>query len=42
MCIIGNVLKFAKVIIIGAAVLGTGVMKFFRRKPRNDSADGAA
>ena len=39
---IGLVLKFAKVIIIGAAVLGTGVMKFFRRKPRNDSADGAA
>jgi uncharacterized membrane-anchored protein len=36
------VLKFAKVIIIGAAVLGAVVMKFFRRKPRNDSADGAA
>jgi uncharacterized membrane-anchored protein len=36
------VLKFAKVIVIGAAVLGGGVMKFFRRKPRNDSADGAA
>jgi uncharacterized membrane-anchored protein len=35
-------LKFAKVILIGAAVLGAGVMKFFRRKPRNDSADGAA
>jgi len=40
--LIGLVLKFAKVIIIGAAVLGAGVMKFFRRKPRNDSADGAA
>jgi uncharacterized membrane-anchored protein len=39
---IALVLKFAKVIIIGAAVLGTGVMKFFRRKPRNDSADGTA
>jgi uncharacterized membrane-anchored protein len=36
------VLKFAKVILIGAAVLGAGVMRFFRRKPRNDSADGAA
>jgi uncharacterized membrane-anchored protein len=36
------VLKFAKVILIGAAVLGVGVMKFFRRKPRNDSVDGAA
>jgi uncharacterized membrane-anchored protein len=36
------VLKFAKVIVIGVAVLGGGVMKFFRRKPRNDSADGAA
>jgi uncharacterized membrane-anchored protein len=36
------VLKFAKVIIIGAAVLGAGLMKFFRRKPRNDSADDAA
>jgi uncharacterized membrane-anchored protein len=35
-------LKFAKVIIIGAAVLGASVMKFFRRKPRSDSADGAA
>jgi uncharacterized membrane-anchored protein len=39
---VGLVLKFAKVIIIGAAVLGAGVMKFFRRKPRNDSVDGAA
>jgi uncharacterized membrane-anchored protein len=38
---VGLVLKFAKVIIIGAAVLGTGVMRFFRRKPRKDQADGA-
>ena len=36
------VLKFAKAIFIGAAVLGGGVMKFFRRKPRDDSAGGAA
>jgi uncharacterized membrane-anchored protein len=35
------VLKFAKIIIVGAAVLGAGVMKFFRRKP-NNPADGAA
>lgn len=40
--LIGLVLKFAKIILIGAAVLGGGVIKFFRRKPRNDSADGAA
>jgi uncharacterized membrane-anchored protein len=40
--LIAFVLKFAKVIAIGAAVLGTGVVKFFRRKPRNDPADGAA
>jgi uncharacterized membrane-anchored protein len=38
----GFALKFAKAILIGAAVLGAGVMKFFRRKPRSDSADGAA
>ncbi len=36
------VLKFAKVIFIGAAVFGAGVMKFFRRKPSDDSAGGAA
>jgi uncharacterized membrane-anchored protein len=36
------VLKFAKVIILGAAALGAGFMKFFRRKPRNDSASGTA
>lgn len=36
------VLKFAKAIFIGAAVLGAGAMKFFRRKPRDDSAGGAA
>jgi uncharacterized membrane-anchored protein len=35
-------LKFAKAIIFGLAVVGAGVMKFFRRKPRDDSADGAA
>jgi uncharacterized membrane-anchored protein len=40
--IAGVALKFAKVIFIGAAVLGAGVMKFFRRKPRSDQADGAA
>jgi uncharacterized membrane-anchored protein len=40
--LIGVVLKFAKVIFIGAAVMGAGVMKFFRRKPRKDSVDGAA
>jgi uncharacterized membrane-anchored protein len=39
---LGVVLKFAKVIFIGAAVMGAGVLKFFRRKPRKDSADGAA
>jgi uncharacterized membrane-anchored protein len=39
---IAVVLKFAKVILIGVAVLGAGVMKFFRRKPRGDSAGGAA
>ena len=40
--LVGVALKFAKVIFIGAAVLGAGVMKFFRRKPRKDSADSAA
>jgi uncharacterized membrane-anchored protein len=35
------VLKFAKLIIVGAAVFGASVMKFFRRKPKN-SAGGAA
>jgi uncharacterized membrane-anchored protein len=39
--LIGVVLKFAKVIFIGAAVLGAGVMKFFRRKAGKDSADAA-
>jgi uncharacterized membrane-anchored protein len=39
---IAMVLKFAKVIAIAAAVLGAGVMKFFRRKPRGDSTGGAA
>jgi uncharacterized membrane-anchored protein len=36
------VLKFAKAIFIGAAVFGAGILKFFRRKPRDDSAGGAA
>lgn len=36
------ILKFAKVILIGAAALGAGIMKFFRRKPRNDTAGGTA
>jgi uncharacterized membrane-anchored protein len=40
--VIGLVLKFAKVILLGAAVLGAGVMRFFRRKPRSNSVDGAA
>ncbi|MBB4368461.1 putative membrane-anchored protein [Bradyrhizobium sp. cir1] len=36
------VLKFAKAIIFGLAVAGAGVAKFFRRKPRGDSAGGTA
>ena len=36
------VLKFAKIIILGAVAVWAGIVKFFRRKPRNDSADGAA
>lgn len=40
--VLAFVLKFAKAIFIGAAVFGAGVMKFFRRKPRDDSADGTA
>ena len=36
------VLKFAKVILVGAAMLGAAVMRFFRRKPRGNPADGAA
>jgi len=39
--LIALVLKFAKVIMIGAALLGAGVVKFFRRKPRQGT-DGAA
>jgi uncharacterized membrane-anchored protein len=35
-------LKFAKAIIFGAAVLGAGIMKIFRRKPRVDPGSGAA
>jgi uncharacterized membrane-anchored protein len=40
--LIGVVLKFAKLILVGAAVVGAAVMKLFRRKPRNNPADGAA
>lgn len=40
--VLAFVLKFAKAILFGAAVFGAGVMKFFRRKPRDDSAGGAA
>ena len=36
------VLKFAKLIIFGVAALGAAMMKFFRRKPRSDSAGGTA
>jgi uncharacterized membrane-anchored protein len=36
------VLKFAKVILVGLAVVGAGVVNFFRRKQRSDSADGSA
>lgn len=35
------VLKFAKIIILAVVAFGTGIMRFFRRKPRNDPADGA-
>ena len=35
-------LKFGKVIILGAVVLGAAAMKFFRRKPRNGQVDGEA
>ena len=38
----GFVLKFAKLILIGVAAFGASVMRFFRRKPRNKSADTAA
>jgi uncharacterized membrane-anchored protein len=37
-----TVVKFAKVIIFGAAVAWAGIVKFFRRKPRNDSPEGTA
>ena len=40
--LVGLVLKFAKLILVGAAVAGAAVMKFFRRKPRSNPADGAA
>lgn len=40
--VLAFVLKFAKAIFIGAAVFGAGILKFFRRKPRDDSAGGAA
>jgi uncharacterized membrane-anchored protein len=31
------VLKFAKIIILGALGVWAAIMKFFRRKPRNDT-----
>jgi uncharacterized membrane-anchored protein len=40
--LVGLVLKFAKLILVGAALVGAAVMKFFRRKPRGNPADGAA
>jgi uncharacterized membrane-anchored protein len=40
--LVGLVLKFAKLILVGAAVAGAAVLKFFRRKPRSNPADGAA
>jgi uncharacterized membrane-anchored protein len=40
--LVGLVLKFAKLILVGAALVGAAVMKFFRRKPRSNPADGAA
>jgi uncharacterized membrane-anchored protein len=40
--LVGVVLKFAKVILVGAAMLGAAVMRFFRRRPRSNPADGAA
>ncbi|WP_456715293.1 DUF2167 domain-containing protein [Bradyrhizobium sp. USDA 4353] len=36
------VLKFAKIIIFAVVGFGATVMNFFRRKPRNDNAGGAA
>src|SRR5262249_4001286 len=36
------VLQSAKLTFLGRAGVGAGVMKFFRRKPRDDSAGGAA
>lgn len=38
----GLVLKFGKVIAIGAVVAGGGFLKFFRRKPSSNRPDGAA
>ena len=35
-------LELAKVVSVGVAVLGAGVMRFFRRKPRDGSPGGAA
>lgn len=40
--LIGFVLKFSKVILIGAAVAFGGIAKFFRRKPRGGSGGAAA
>jgi uncharacterized membrane-anchored protein len=35
-------IKFAKVIAVGAFVLGASVLRFFRRKPSGGPADGDA
>ena len=35
-------LKFAKVIFVGVLAFGAGIVKFFRRKPQDDAAGGAA
>ncbi|VIO73627.1 DUF2167 domain-containing protein [Bradyrhizobium ivorense] len=40
--VIAFVLKFAKVFLLGAAAVGAGLMKFFRRKPRVDPGGGPA
>ena len=39
---IAFVLKFAKVIAIGAVAFGAGILKFFRRKPQGDAGGGSA
>lgn len=37
-----TLLKFGKIILVGAAVAGGTILKLFRRKPRQDTPDGAA